>query len=305
MEHKTVGMAANANDGGDVSALIEAGSQLAGIAPLIGEVAHPDDPTVKVPVAIVESAGGGRHVELLEDVLEALDDRRPGPRTRSGRRVYTEVDSFIGAVRRWATPTAVIYAQTAGFSFEAVLDDHPAGASGTAWCADRADYACPRSNEWKIWTEQDGKGMTQLAFAEFVESRLEDMIDPAKQNPPLEGSFPAPLDVLTMARNLQIFTKGTYSRSFDPTSGQYEFINKNENAVGSTVIHRAFLIAIPVFDGGERYQLEARIRFGLVEGVPRFSFTLHRRTEVERLAFDKVRGKVAAETKLPVFAGTP
>lgn len=113
------------------------------------------------------------------------------------------------------------------------------------------------------------------------------------------------VEMLKVARELHIRTKGTFQREVNPTTGDFILVNKNETETGSTVIPRAFALAIPVFEGGERYQVEARVRFQLTGSGPMFSFTMHRRAEIERDAFDGVRQIIAVGTERPVLAGTP
>jgi uncharacterized protein YfdQ (DUF2303 family) len=140
--------------------------------------------------------------------------------------------------------------------------------------------------------------MKQDKFGDFIESRLEDLS--------VAEGMPKPNEILKMARDLQIVTKGVYSRTFDPTTGNGSLVCTTESeAVQSTVIPRAFLVAIPVFQGGDRYAVEARVRMQVVDGAPTFRYELHRRIEVEGHAFDEIRKAVAEKTGLPLFAGTP
>ncbi len=277
-----------------IDELLEAGEAAGGVTARVTWLEHPEDDTIEIPIALEHSKDGSR-VLVLESAVKALDARRAGPLRRAGITRLTEVDSFIAHVLRWGCADTVIYADTAALAFTAVLDDHPAG--GTAWREHRAHYACPRSPEWKAWTEREGKPMAQGEFGDWIEARLEDLV--------ASKGKPASTEVLMMARQLHIKTKGTIERVVDPVSGDYHMLNKSETEQGSTVIHRAFDIAIPVFEGGGRYQLEARVRFAVVEGRPSFAFALHRRAEIERDAFLEVRTKVAAETKMLLLAGTP
>jgi uncharacterized protein YfdQ (DUF2303 family) len=283
-----------------------AGVQLAGITPRLGFIEHPDrvgQPGAKIPVALVteidDEGAPVTTVKVLTGVIEEMDKRAPGPSRRTGAVRLTDEDSFIAFVNRWSSQHTVIYADTAALAFTAVLDDHPAGAevAEALWREHRATYACPRSPEWQAWTANDEKWLTQTAFADFIEARLEDMVK--------ADACAAPLDVLQMARQLHIRTKGTFQREVNPTTGDSILVNKTETETGSTVIPRAFAIAIPVFEGGERYQIEARVRFGFVEGSPRFAYTMHRRKEIERDAFGAVRRKIDAATGRLVLAGTP
>lgn len=291
-----------------LSEAIAVGAQLAGVGPRIVQLCDPDrdGPGSSVPLALVERSDG-LDVVVLHDAIKVLDEQAPGPRRRMNITTLTEERSFIEHVRRWGSDSTVIYADTAGLGFVAVLDDHPAGPdiAATAWRQHRAVYACPRSAEWLAWTGLDGRPMTQVQFGDFIEARLEDLTlaKDGKGNPLPEAV--RPVDMLTVARQLTIRTKGTFRRDIDPTTGAFVFENKSEHETGSTVIPRAFAIAIPVFDGGERYVVEARVRFTLGEEGPRFAFVLHRRKEIERDAFDEVRRRVEFDTGRLVLAGTP
>jgi uncharacterized protein YfdQ (DUF2303 family) len=269
----------------------------------IAMVGHPEDEATKVPVTLETDEEGTRRVRLASDILAELDKRLPGPTRREGTVLVTEVASFIDFVKRFGGDNTIVYADTKALGFTAVLDDHPAGAAPmtdagfAAWRKHRATYSCPRSPEWITWTANDGRALKQDEFADFLEGRLEDMIA-------AEG-FPKPIDVLGVARQLHIKTKGTFQREVNPTNGDHILVNKQETETGSTVIPRAFLIAVPVFEGGDRYQVEARVRFAIGGAGPVFSYTLHRRAEIERDAFNGVRAVIEKETARLVLAGQP
>jgi uncharacterized protein YfdQ (DUF2303 family) len=282
----------------DTAAAIEAGIACTVANNRWTLVEHPEDSSIAIPICVNDGM-----VSMMDGVLAEID-KRWRDRPRAGATTLTEVDSFIAHLVRWGSESTVVYANTAAMSFEAVLDDHPPDEHTTAARQHRASYTCPRSAEWLAWTQLDGKPMGQVAFADLIESRLEDMVDGSKVTPPVEG-FPRPLDVLQVARSLNILTKGTFQREVNPTNGDSIFVCKTETDAKSTQIPRAFMLGIPVFDGGKRYPIESRVRFALIEGRPSFSFTLHRRAEVERDAFGEVRAKVAKDTGRLVLAGTP
>lgn len=294
------------SDSDNAKTILEAGAKLAGAEPRVMWLGNHNDPSVMVPVALVTTDGCGR-IAVIGDALTELDKRAGGPLRRTGIVKLTEVDSFISFIGRWGGEATVVYADTAALGFVAVLNDHPVGDGNgiTAWRDHRVEYACPRSPEWIAWTAVDGEAMRQTEFADFIESRLEDIVQPTSEDGGINHIFPRPLELLEMSRNLHIHTKGTFQRTVDPTTGSYTLINKSEHEVGSTVIPRAFAIAIPVFEGGSRYELEARIRFVLGEAGPAFSFALHRRVEIERVAFGAVRDQVGKETARQVLAGKP
>lgn len=275
----------------------------------IDMIEHPEDAGTKIPVILETTSDGDittTEVKVAEELLAAADARLPGPRRRTGIVTLTEVASFNDYVKRYRNADSVVYANTKAMAFVAVLDEHPGGAipagskpgSATAWREHRAQYTCPKSPEWITWGGLDGTVMKQDAFADFLEQRLEDLV--------IADGMPKPIEMLTVARQLHIRTKGTFQREVNPTTGDFILVNKNETETGSTVIPRSFMVAIPVFEGGERYRVECRVRFQLPPGgAPGFSYTMHRRTEIERDAFDGVRQIIASATERPVYAGTP
>lgn len=280
----------------DVKTILEAGQNLGTVGGRVTDLSHPDDSDVSIPIALVTTPNGGSTVQVAKEILDALDQRRTGPHRRSGTTRITEVDSLIAFLKRWGGPQTVVYADTAALALVAVIDDHPEGAA-SAWRQHRAVYSCPRAAEWLAWTGQADKPMRQGEFGDWIEARLEDLVK--------ADGVPAPTEMLAIARKLTVLTKGTFQRDINPVTGDSVLINKLETQTGSTEIPRAFAIAIPCFEGGDRYQLEARLRFALQDGVPLFSFTLHRAKEIERDAFNEVRVKVGEATGMPVLAGTP
>jgi len=262
---------------------------------------------VKSRFEMLELGNGVRAVVALgnDGKPEVLDDLDPylrlavlGPPRRQGQIVLHEVASFIEHVNRFKLPNqTTIWANQRDFSVVAIFDDDPAGAELTraGWRAHRAGYMCPRSPEWLAWTKFEGNEFGQEAFAQLLEDRLEDIA--------AKDGYPKAAELLEMARNLVINQKGTFKKTIDPTSGTGTLVCENEHGQGSTKIPRAFLLGLSVFEGGEHFAIEARIRFTMANGVPRFAYALHRRAEIERDAFLDVRAQVEKGTALPVFAG--
>lgn len=284
----------------DFAALVAIGEQAADVGTRTELINHPEDDGVSVLVSRERTNEGADRVVLAKEIMEALDARLPAPRRRIGTTVLTEVESLIVYVCRYKSEDTLVYAQPDAFRIEAVFDDHPHGPdeSDAAWRKHRAQYTCPRSAEWKAWTELDGRQRSQEEFGDFIEQRLEDLRS-------AEG-FPKPLEVLAMARHLVVHQKGAFERKIDPSTGNGILINKVENIpADSTVIPRAFKIGIPVFENGQLYGVEVRIRFAIIDGRAQFTYVMHRRREIERDAFNDVRSLVASSTALTVLAGQP
>jgi hypothetical protein len=288
----------------DVEALLDAGEQLAGVEPRVFFVPHPESPNNTVPVILSDTRDGSlvhRRVELAAPILAELDRRQPGPRRREGFFRFAEVESFMDYLTIYGNPsTSLVYASPS--RIVGVIDEHPPGADPDGimpggWRLHRAEFAPPASLEWTAWCSFDGKAMAQEAFADFVEARLEDVRS--------EANFPPPAELLTMARDLTVRTRGTFQRSIDVTTGAGVLISRVDNEPSaSTIIPRAFVIGVPVYEMGEVYRVEARVRLNVNDSRASFTYTLHRRREIERDAFMGLRARIAT-AGFRVLAGAP
>ncbi len=242
----------------NLQAAFKLGVRQNNLEPRLRFITHPFDDGVAVPVRMERGTDGQETVRLADDVLGALEKRAGGPARRAGTFRLTELASFLGYVNRYKSANkpvdpsleaegislageSVVYADTKAFAVTCVFDDHPPGdcSGDAAWREHRAIYTCPRSAEWLAWTEHDGQPLGQVAFGDFLEERLADLTAG-------EG-YPRPLEVLEMARRLQIKMRGEFKREIDPTTGTQTLINSTQHETGSTVIHRAFELTIPVF----------------------------------------------------------
>lgn len=259
----------------------------------------PEDAS-SIPVVLLNA---GQSLHVPKDLLAELEKRRPGPRRRSGTARHTEIESFIAHVNRFKGEPSAVFADSEKFTLTAVFDYHPAGpeVSSAAWGQHRATYCCPRSKAWVLWTENDEEMMLQEVFAQFIEDHLHDLTS----GKDADGKpYPQPLDVADFARRLMVTTKGTFTRQQDRRTGAYNLVATGDTET-SIPVPEAFLLGIPVFDGGALYPVAARLRLHIDQGRPRLGYALHRRADIERDAFGDVRKKVAEQTSLPVFAGAP
>lgn len=269
----------------DFTEIIKAAREGVPIEPRIGHVKS-------VPYAIVREDEG---VQVLESVLRAVEQREPHPNRKQGTSRHFELASFVEHVNRFKEESSAVWADIDSMEVTAVYNEHDKKRAG--WRDFQAVYSCRTSPEWQAWLERDGEAMSNEAFANFIEERMEDLTDG-------EG-MPAPIVLLEMARNLQVHTKGQFIRKVNPETGEYTMISKEEHTEGTTKIPRRFALALRVFEGGDAYRVEARISFRVNNGRPMFSYTLHRAEEIKRDAFGHIRDIVAKKTNLTVFAGRP
>ena len=278
----------------DIEAAVQAGRESALAKDCLLNI---DDGTGEdtIPIAITPA---GMSASVLHDILRIREERADGPRRTIGSATLVELASFVAHANRFKNENSVVFADTKSTRLTAIYDYHDR--DDPAWCGHRAVYSCPQAKEWVRWLERSGKFHSQDAFADFVEENLEDLTSPEKGK---EG--PQPAEILEMARNLNIHSKGVFERKVNPTTGEYTMVCKEENEASSTKIPRCFFLALRVFEGGDKYRVEARVRFKISEGRPSFCFVLHQASETIDKAFGEVRDAVMESTGLLLMAGSP
>jgi uncharacterized protein YfdQ (DUF2303 family) len=271
---------------GDIDAAVQAGKDAAAIVDrhvMIGGV----------PVGL----GINGEIRVLSDVFAALENRQDAPQRRRGTATLTELDSFVAHVNRAKRPESVIFAH--GCKLSAVYNYYPAEGETAAWADHIAYYSCPLSEEWRAWSATSGTALSQDELAELLDERNGDIFD--DEDPAVAKR----IELIALTTDLQIHTKGTFTKKLDRTTGAHEMICKTEHGENSTRIPGRFKLRLPVFVGGTYYEIFARLQLRIRDGHPAFVYTLQHAAEVKRQAFDEVREVVAAQTGLPVFAGSP
>lgn len=297
---------------GNVEAAIKAGMSMGEVREVIdGELA-----------AVLVPAGARlEQIDLLAFEAKYADN----PRRKTGTRALTTAASFIAyANAHKEVGATAIYAKKSNTSFEVVFNDHepnhqPATGMPPEGSADpsevlsvsfsegipghgdfKASYACPQSIEWKRWMaksqhEKDKKeGMQQAEFMQFLEDNLPDIIKP-------EGAI-----LLTAARSFEAkkdvaFKSATRLEDGSITFNYDEKVNEVTQA-GKIALPSEFTINIPVFEGGVKYQIDARLRYRVGGGGLVLWYELVQTHKILEHAFNTVREQIAQGVNgVPVY----
>lgn len=257
----------------DTQTAIEAGLAL-GQPRIVG-----DTPVMLVPVGTT--------------VLD-LEKHLPAPTRKRGNVTLRTVDSFVRYVLMEKADATRIYASVADARFTAVFNDHH---STPGWRDYRAGYSCPASVEWETWKASDGKRMNQEEFAQFIEDNVPDVVQP-----------PA-AEMLEISRTLEAKKKVNFASGLRLSNGQneltYEESISGTAGKGKFVVPEEFVIGIPVFEGGQRYAVTARLRYRIAEGG-RLSmwYELVRPHKILEDAVTKVLEEITVKTGVPVLEGS-
>jgi hypothetical protein len=275
-------------------------------------------------VELLDETGKTRQVLIvphgmqLKSAKELVDEYRIAPERREGQAELTSLDSFIAHVVRFADAHSAIFADKSpgAPSLLAVLDYHEKGFGGAPrFGKHRTRYAFPLSEEWLAWTQRNNQVMTQVDFGRWVEDRLGDVLAPemaGEASKLFQQQFSCALAtahrLLEMSKGLHIHSGEQVKQYVNLDTGETRltFESKHTGENGQPLnLPGAFLLGIPVFRGGALYQIPARLRYRLKDGVVTFHYTLHRQGVIFDHAVDEACGRAEKETKLPLYAGAP
>lgn len=278
----------------------------------------------------------------LEDLAETLEARQPRPNRARGTVVLDDLDSFIAWTNRHASRDdggSAIYASA--FEIVAVINDHASKAPAEplpsmiydanselepidvttiepehkpGWGDFRGVYSLPYSEEWLAWTGIDSEGLSQAAFAEFLETRILDAIAPEiagsrseRMASAIGASLASPSDLLNLSRGLaiRISSKVTNVQNLSSGETQLSYGEEHTDAKGAPLkIPGAFAIAIPVFKRGPLWKIPVRLMYRW-KGGDRVSWIMRLVDsdavveEARAEAIDRIR----LECGLPTFRG--
>lgn len=207
----------------------------------------------------------------------------------------THPDSFTEYVTRFDVPgRTVVFADETQGAFTAVMDYHAGGdvTDARGQGAHVASYACPLTENWKQWNGQDGRALSQVQLARFIERNFADIFQPSAA------------DMLQLALNLDVHKSAVYESGLRLDNGQRQF-HYTEEIRGSTrpgdiTMPDVFVLKLPIFLDGPLLELLARFRYSLKDGVLSLSYELVNPQEAFRQAAKQVTAII--KTGLP---GTP
>jgi uncharacterized protein YfdQ (DUF2303 family) len=259
---------------------------------------------------------------VAQSVKGLLEEYRRLPERRTGQAKLETLESFIAHVNRFRSEASALFAHAAisdgviGASLVAVIDYHAAGHDSPAsWGKHRASYEFPISENLSAWVEGQGKWLTQRDFAEFLETRLEDVLAPEHAGPTaaqlaeqLGLEYASPSKLAELSRGLKVRVDGRVTSAINLSSGetQIAFKTEHQDENGAPLrVPPAFVIGVSMFEGGDRFTVVVRLRYRVKDGAVIWSYQLHRLSDVFRMAFREACALAGSKTTLPLFYGTP
>lgn len=273
---------------GEVQAIVDTTYAAAGPRELDPETRY----AVVVPGADHESG----HLEIIEP---QPDQFRETPRRPSGTTVVYDVDSLKVLWEKHSLPFSEVFGDPERFVIHAVLNADQGASAAPGFRDHRLELVCKQTPAWLAWNAFDGKMLEQREFAEFIEERVSDIVEPT-------GA-----DMLELAQSFEATTSAQFKSATVLSSGQRsiqyeETIAAKAGQTGTLEIPKDFVVGLIPFEGmTEGYRVTARFRYRLRNGHLSLGFKLDRPEDVIRNAFlDRCRDASEA-TGSQVIIGRP
>lgn len=227
--------------------------------------------------------------------VKTFEHTLAAPIRKAGTITLNDAESFIAVVVDQQTEDTRLFSTISPPTFTAVFNHHAAGAG---WGDHKAKYNAPLAPEWTAWTGVDGQKLNQVQIAQFIENNLVDVVEP-------DGAT-----LLEICRTLEAKKKVTFASSIRLSDGNNQF-TFNEEVSGSAQqgqlqIPEQFVIGVPVFENGEKWRVDVRLRYRIEDGGRLVMWVeLVRPHKVIEEAVKELRTKIAEGTGLAILNGTP
>lgn len=259
----------------------------------------------------------------LESIKRFIDEYRTRPERKAGTSTMDTIGSFVDQVNRSKDANSVIFADVANRlspKLIAVLDYNVSGPTGDPrFGQHKVVHNFPVSEEWKAWTAKPIENLGQADFAEFLETRIMDVLDPASLDAEGKGTLAAfcrqlginlasPQALMELSRGLTVHANHTVVQAVNLSTGEVQiaFGETHTDAKGAPVrAAGGFAIAIPVFLGGAAYQIPVRLRYKVKDGKVLWSLQPQRLNVVWDDAVTEAVNAVTTKTELTTLFGRP
>lgn len=242
----------------------------------------------------------GRPFVMMPRGLAPVDLERylQAPTRKRGTVRLHDAASFIAAVNAHKTDGTTLYHRIEPPAFQCIFNDHVPSSGQAGWRDHCALYECPLSPEWKAWTGKNKAIMTQADFAQFIEDNLPDVVEPSAAA------------MLEMSRSLQAKKKVSFASGIRLDNGQTQFtyeekIDGSAGSKGQLQVPEVFTIGVPVFEGGPRYAVKARLRYRISDqGGLTMWFDLERPHKIIEHAVAELKNTIETGVGMPSLNGS-
>jgi len=227
--------------------------------------------------------------------LQTMEHLYPAPWRKRGLVTLHDAKSFGRYLNEQGGAISIFGVRSKG-AFVAILDSNTM--AGPGWQEHRAAFTASYTPEWNRWLNGNGKRMSQVDFASFIEDNLPDVTDPV-------GA-----EMLEMCRLLEAKKKVEFISGVRLSNGEnelsYEETISGTAGKGKFPVPETFTIAIPPFEGSDRFKMSARLRYRIGDDKKLVMwFDLDRPHKIVEAAVADIWTEIESITSIQIFNGLP
>ena len=231
-----------------------------------------------------------------EGRIEDLQHFLPNPRRKKGTITVFDAGSFNAVMDQNAGAgihTVYIDRNVDAPSIVGIMNDHgsvPETQQTSAleilgWRDFRVQIELRQTPQWKKWRAMDGRMVSQLEFAEFIEDNLADI------------DTPTGAEMLEIVTYLQATRTVKFESGMRLSNGSIQFVNKDDIearvGAGKIEVPETFKLALTPYQGLALYSIPARFRYRLSEGKLVMGLKLERVENLMNQVLDEITGGIS------------
>lgn len=281
------------------------------VATLAQQATTPEKLTPGELYAVADSNGGTK--------LITTDEYAETPRHPSGRRTVTDAASFVAYVGRHGLSGTEVYAHTNSSSVVAVIDSHEGAGGEPGWEKHKLTLSLEHTKAWLAWAARDlganpKAWMDQQEFAEFIEDRALDVIEPDHAR------------LIELATRFEATTKVEFGSAIRLDNGEVQFeysetVGPRKGNKGAIDLPKELRLGLRPYIGGPIYFVFAQLRYRIRQEGLVLGYALQRPENILEAAFADIVTEIrdgktdtrdGAETRIhegigdvPIFYGRP
>ena len=246
------------------------------------------------PEVITAVVPNGYELKAL-DVAAALEPYQAAPRRGRGTATVTDTASWLAYFGKYGTPASEVFGDVTASTVTAILNAPESG--DPAWGDHRAVLQLQHSAAWTAWCSHDGQWLAQTTFAEHLEDRTPDLVEPDAAS------------MLELAQSFHATTGVKFESSSRLADGQRRFtyletVEGKAGQRGELSIPTQIRIQVPVWRGvAIVVPMTARFRYRVQPEGLRLGYVLDRLEDVLDAAWGSLLGELTDTLPVPVLAG--
>lgn len=227
----------------------------------------------------------------------SIEQLLPAPVRRRATVTCDELDSFTLYVNEFGEEghTRIFAGRPESPSLLAILDYHGVDADEARWNEHRATFAPRPTEEWKRWCSIANQRISQADFARFLEDNILNVMEP-------DGA-----SLLEIAHSLNAKKDVEFHSTVNLNNGtsalRYVETMTTTGGNGEVVVPNALVLGLPIYQGGENYKVNARLRFCLDEREVFFTVEIPNRHLILERIWKELVAKVEKDTSSTVIRG--